>query len=59
MELLSEGLYTEEVAARMFISPTTVRVCLVGARETDPVRSGRNEMTFGEAGCNRVRGSGC
>jgi DNA-binding CsgD family transcriptional regulator len=30
MELLSEGLYTEEVAARMFISPTTVRVYLVG-----------------------------
>ena len=28
MELLSEGLYTEEVAARMFISPTTVRVYL-------------------------------
>jgi DNA-binding CsgD family transcriptional regulator len=28
MEFLSEGLYTEEVAARMFISPTTVRVYL-------------------------------
>ena len=28
MELLSEGLSTEDVAARMFISPTTVRVHL-------------------------------
>jgi DNA-binding NarL/FixJ family response regulator len=28
MELLSEGLSTEEVAGRMFISPTTVRVHL-------------------------------
>ena len=28
MELLSEGLSTEEVAARLFISPTTVRVHL-------------------------------
>ncbi len=28
MELLSEGLFTEDVAGRMFISPTTVRVHL-------------------------------
>jgi DNA-binding NarL/FixJ family response regulator len=28
MELLSEGLSTEDVAGRMFISPTTVRVHL-------------------------------
>ena len=28
MELLSEGLSTEDVAARLFISPTTVRVHL-------------------------------
>ena len=26
MELLSEGLSTEEVASRLFLSPTTVRV---------------------------------